>query len=118
MEVRINNEWGTVCDTGFDDKAGSVVCRILGYGTVKKVQGRAGYGRGIGAIHLTNLRYVYSVHTLCVLINVTSGTLHSLKPCFCTIFTIFTDTAVTSLHSAKSIIISYRQLLLSQLGGL
>lgn len=57
VEVRINNEWGTVCDTGFDENAGNIVCRSLGFGTVKKVLGRAGYGRGIGTIHLTQLRY-------------------------------------------------------------
>ena len=59
MEVRIDDEWGTVCDTGFDEKAGNIVCRILGFGSVKSVLGRAGYGRGIGTIHLTNLRCVY-----------------------------------------------------------
>ena len=58
VEVRINGEWGTVCDTGFDTKAGNIVCRNLGYGTVKRILGRAGFGRGIGAIHFTQLRCV------------------------------------------------------------
>lgn len=58
VEVRKNGEWGTICDTGFDKKAGNIVCKRLGYGTVKRIVGRAGYGRGIGAIHLSQLRYV------------------------------------------------------------
>ena len=58
MEVRLNAEWGTVCDSGFDEKAGNIVCRSLGYGTVKRILGRASYGRGVGAIHLTQLRCV------------------------------------------------------------
>lgn len=56
VEVTMNNEWGTVCDTGFDLKEGNIVCRNLGYGTAKRIVGRAGYGRGIGAIHLSQLR--------------------------------------------------------------
>ena len=56
VEVKMNGEWGTVCDTGFDTKEGNIICRNLGYGTVKKIQGRAGYGRGVGEVHLTELR--------------------------------------------------------------
>lgn len=58
IEVRLNEEWGTVCDTGFDEIAGNIVCRNLGYGTVKRILGRAGYGRGIGKIHFSQLRCV------------------------------------------------------------
>ena len=58
MEIRLNAEWGTVCDSGFDEKAGNIVCKNLGYGSVKRILGRAGYGRGIGTIHLTQLRCV------------------------------------------------------------
>ena len=56
VEGRINGEWGTVCDTGFDVKAGNIVCRNLGFGSVKRIAGRASYGRGVGTIHLTQLR--------------------------------------------------------------
>ena len=56
VEVKMNGEWGTVCDTGFEEKAGNIVCRNLGYGTVKRIAGRAGFGRGIGPIHFTQLR--------------------------------------------------------------
>ena len=72
MEVRINNQWGTVCDTGFDVKAGNIVCRQLGFGTVKRIVGRAGYGRGVGAIHLTQLRCVNIGMEYCTRVRVVS----------------------------------------------
>ena len=56
VEIKMNGEWGTVCDTGFDAREGNIICRNLGYGTVKYIAGRAGYGRGVGRIHLTELK--------------------------------------------------------------
>jgi hypothetical protein len=31
LEVYHHGNWGTVCDTDFDDREANVVCRILGY---------------------------------------------------------------------------------------
>ena len=33
LEACLNNQWGTVCDDSWDDKATAVVCRQLGYQT-------------------------------------------------------------------------------------
>ena len=31
LEVRIDGEWGTVCDDGFNDVNANVACKHLGY---------------------------------------------------------------------------------------
>lgn len=33
LEVKHDNEWGTVCGTNFDASDGRVVCRMFGYDT-------------------------------------------------------------------------------------
>ncbi|KAM3910544.1 HHIP-like protein 1 [Leptodactylus fuscus] len=48
LEIHINGEWGTVCNDRFDSKAGSVVCRQLGYPYVLKVARKAEFGEGKG----------------------------------------------------------------------
>ena len=58
VEVLKDDEWGTVCDSGFDTLEGNVVCRQLGYGSVKTIHGRGGMGRGVGKIHYSYCRLV------------------------------------------------------------
>ncbi|XP_069591499.1 HHIP-like protein 1 [Ranitomeya imitator] len=49
VEIYINGEWGTVCDDLWNTKAGSVVCRQLGFPYVIKAakQGEFGEGRNL-----------------------------------------------------------------------
>ncbi|KAI4815040.1 hypothetical protein KUCAC02_005206 [Chaenocephalus aceratus] len=44
LEIFIRGEWGTVCDDLFTSKAGSVVCRQLGFTTALVVMKRAALG--------------------------------------------------------------------------
>jgi len=41
---RYDGSWGTVCDDGFDENAGEVACRELGYERLNKV-GRHKYNK-------------------------------------------------------------------------
>ena len=56
VEIKVNREWGTICESGFDVVDANVVCRHLGFGSVKTAMVRA--GRGVGKIHLTQIRSV------------------------------------------------------------
>ena len=56
VEVMLNRQWGTVCDSGWDIYDASVVCRALGYGSAKSATLRAYYGRGVGPVQLTNVK--------------------------------------------------------------
>ena len=56
VEVLYSNVWGTICDIGFDYRSCNVLCRSLGYGTCKSISTRAGYGRGIGKVWLSELK--------------------------------------------------------------
>ena len=58
VEIKVNREWGTICQSGFDALDANVVCRHLGFGSVKTVIVRS--GPGVGKIHLTQIRLVYS----------------------------------------------------------
>ncbi|KAL5487160.1 hypothetical protein EMCRGX_G019730 [Ephydatia muelleri] len=56
VEVKLNGQWGTICDSGWDIRDATVVCRSLGYGSATAAIPSAPYGRGVGRIQLTNAR--------------------------------------------------------------
>ena len=50
VEVYYNDEWGTVCDDGWDDTDAGVVCRQLGFGSSGTAIGSAAFGNGSGPV--------------------------------------------------------------------
>ena len=56
VEVRFKGKWGTVCDDGWNMKAGNVVCRMLGYNKALAVPHSARFGQGTGDITLDDIR--------------------------------------------------------------
>ncbi|KAL5013038.1 hypothetical protein ScPMuIL_011589 [Solemya velum] len=57
VEIRVNNQWGTICSRGFSANAASVVCSMAGFernGAVPVLDGI--YGHGSGTIFLSNVR--------------------------------------------------------------
>ena len=55
MEVNYNDEWGTVCNDGWDNIDAGVVCRQLGFGSSGTAIGSAGFGQGSGPVLLDNV---------------------------------------------------------------
>lgn len=57
VEVKLNGEWGTICDEHWDIVDAHVACKSLGYGSAKMAYYRGSNGRGVGKIHYTQLGY-------------------------------------------------------------
>ena len=62
--MNYNGEWGTVCDDGWDDTDGDVVCRQLGFRSWGIAIGSAYFGQGSGPIILDNVTCTGSESTL------------------------------------------------------
>ncbi|XP_049582256.1 HHIP-like protein 1 [Syngnathus scovelli] len=52
IEIFIRGEWGTVCDDLFTTKAGTVVCRQLGFSTALAVMKRAALGQADRSVRI------------------------------------------------------------------
>lgn len=60
VQIKLNDEWGTICDQDWDDQDALVVCRQLGYrGSIRAVSGDDGsayFSQGTGSIHITKVQ--------------------------------------------------------------
>ncbi|XP_014002891.1 uncharacterized protein isoform X2 [Salmo salar] len=56
VELLQGEQWGTVCDEGWDLKDADVLCKELGCGLADKAVRRAAFGRGTGEIWLRHVK--------------------------------------------------------------
>ncbi|KFV13984.1 Deleted in malignant brain tumors 1 protein, partial [Tauraco erythrolophus] len=64
VEVFHNQQWGTVCDNGWDSSDAAVVCRQLGCGAAVSALSLSGFGQGSGPIWLDGVRCLGTEATL------------------------------------------------------
>ena len=55
VEIFLNNQWGTICDDGWDINDANVVCRQLGFPQASKAFSGASHGQGSGSIWMDNV---------------------------------------------------------------
>ena len=55
VEIYLDNQWGTICDDGWDINDANVVCRQLGFPSASKAFGGASHGKGSGPIWMNNV---------------------------------------------------------------
>ncbi|XP_022088748.1 deleted in malignant brain tumors 1 protein-like [Acanthaster planci] len=56
VEISYQNQWGTICHSGWSIREASVVCRQLGYRSASQAWRGAHFGRGSGPIFLNNVQ--------------------------------------------------------------
>ena len=62
--MNFNDEWGTVCDDGWDDTDAGVVCRQLGFGASGIAIRSAFFSQGSGSIWLNSVQCTGNESTL------------------------------------------------------